>query len=248
MYLVMTSSPVGSAASVRATTVRGAIGPSSVSAAIIPAVASNTSSIRRDSCFFNSMRKDMFNLPVSKGSKSTPNEYEMPDESFLLRLNPLHRGLQLQIAASQQRVTRRLHDLIRLNPFTFKYVAAVTDVIGDRILKSIAVGQRLDDRRQRRAGGGRAEHMRAVDVTQTLSEDFAGRSGATINQDRHGFGVAGRLRIQHEVERLLPHLQRAQLLILALRQQIADPHGHASDAAGIAAQVDHQAAGLVLEF
>src|SRR5829696_5870831 len=101
MYLVMTSSPLGSAASVRATTVRGAIGPNSVSAVTVPAAATNTSSIRRDSRFFNSMRKDMFNLPVSKGSKSPPNEYEMPGESFLLRLHPLHRGLQLQIAASQ---------------------------------------------------------------------------------------------------------------------------------------------------
>ena len=76
----------------------------------------------------------------------------------------------------QQRFARGGHQFIRLNTVPLQHIAAVARVVGERVLKAIAVGKLRHRRGQRRARGRRADHVRPAQIAQALREDFTRRA------------------------------------------------------------------------
>src|ERR1035437_2253650 len=60
---------------------------------------------------------------------------------LILFTNPAYRGIQHGVLPLQQLMARQLYFLIGFDPDSLQRLAAFGDVVGDGVLKSIAVGQ-----------------------------------------------------------------------------------------------------------
>src|SRR3954465_15165687 len=80
------------------------------------------------------------------------------NSSLLLLGDPVERRVQRRVAPFQQRPPRRPDFLVRLHADPFERLAALRNVVRNRVLKTIAVREHLHHRGQRCPGGGRPEN------------------------------------------------------------------------------------------
>ena len=105
--------------------------------------------------------------------------------------DPRRRRVELRVVPGEKRLPRQRHRGIGNDAVPLEGLAPLRDVVGDRVLEPVAVGQLLDDRGERRPRRPGAEDARPTEVLQSGGEDLGRRRGKTVDQD----GDLARVRI-----------------------------------------------------
>src|ERR1039458_8577157 len=166
----------------------------------------------------------------------------------MLFLNPAYRSVEHGVLSFEQLMAGEFDFLVGGYADAFERLAAFGNVIGDGVLKAVAVGQPSKIGGQGGAGGASADDTGAAQVLHAACENLGGGSGTAVNQDgersEKGLGpgedgeLDGGAAEEHGAE--------------ALALLVGEPAGHAGsqtpDAAGIAAQIDDEAIASLAGF